>query len=147
MKQICVLYDRATEFLKKLNWFPPLLARTTVGWVFIESGWGKLHNIPKVTEFFTSLGLPAPEFQAHLVATTEFGCGLLLLLGLLTRLASIPLTIVMTVAIMTAKRSEIESFSDVFSFSEYLYIVLFIWLIIAGAGSLSMDRLIKQWRK
>ena len=147
MNQIYEFYNRATEYLQKLNWLPPLLARLTVGWVFVESGWGKLHNIPKVTEFFISLGLPDPAFQAHLVATTEFGCGLLLLFGLLTRLASVPLTIVMTVAIMTAKRSEIESFSDIFGFSEYLYTVLFVWLIIVGAGSISVDHLVKQWRK
>ena len=126
------------------RWFPPLLARLTVGFVFAESGWGKLHNIPKVVGYFTDLGIPAPEFQAHLVASTELVGGTLLLLGLLTRLASVPLTVVMTVAIITAKRADLNELSDLFGFSEYLYIVLLIWLLISGAGFFSMDTLIAK---
>lgn len=145
MSTLNSFYEAVVKHLGKLNWVPPLLTRLTVGIVFIESGWGKIHNIPKVTEFFTSLGIPAPAFQAHFVAGTEFLGGILLLIGLLTRLASIPLTVVMTVAILTAKGSEIESWSDIFGFSEYLYIVLFVYLIVQGAGSISLDFIVKKW--
>ena len=48
----------------RLKWLPPTVARITVGWIFLQSGWGKLHNLPKVVSFFAELGIPAPQFQA-----------------------------------------------------------------------------------
>ena len=83
-----------------LVYFPFLavaVARVTVGWVFVESGWGKLHHLDKVQAFFESLGIPAASLQAPLVASLEFGGGLLLLAGLATRLASLPLMVIMAV--------------------------------------------------
>lgn len=128
-----------------VEWAGPLLARITLGVVFIESGWGKLHNIPKVVEFFTQLGIPAPEFQAHFVAATELVGGLLVLVGLATRLASIPLAVTMVVALITAKKDDIASFSDLTGISEFLYIVLFFWLVLAGPGLVSIDAVIGRW--
>lgn len=123
-----------------LRWLPPMVARLTIGWVFLQSGWGKLHSLEKVAGFFTQLGIPAPEFQARLVACSEFVCGGLLLLGLATRLASIPLIITMTVALLTALKGDIHAFSDLFGLSEYLYIALLLWLGVYGAGPISLDR-------
>lgn len=139
MKKLIALYEKCVALLGKLRWLPPLLARIVVGWIFVESGWGKMHNIDKVAEFFVSLNLPAPVFQAHLVAYTELVAGFLVLIGLATRAASIPLSITMVVAILTAKAEEIHELSDLFAMSEFLYIVLFIWLIIEGAGAISVD--------
>lgn len=127
-----------------LHWLPPLVARITLGWTFFQTGWGKLHSIPKVVGFFTELGIPAPEFQARLVATTEFACGAFLLLGLLTRLASLPLIATMVVAILTAKKGDIASFSDLFGVMEYLYVALLLWLGAYGAGALSLDRILAR---
>lgn len=125
----------------KLRWLPPTVARLTLGWVFLQSGWGKLHNLPKVVEFFTSLGIPAPQIQAPFAAFMEFACGALLLGGLLTRLASLPLIIIMIVSIVTAKKGDIHELSDLFGMSEYLYIALLLWLGAYGAGPISLDRL------
>jgi putative oxidoreductase len=141
---VAQISNRIRSLLELFAWLPPLLARITVGWVFVESGWGKLHHLDKVTAFFTDLGLPAPGFQAHLVATTEFAGGLLLLAGLLTRLASVPLMIIMVVAIATAKKDELHGFSDLIGFSEYLYILLLFWLLIKGAGILSADAILAR---
>lgn len=147
MRALLGVWETTVQRLEKLKWLPPLMARVTVGFVFIETGWGKIHNIQKVIGFFTSLGIPAPEFQARLVAGTEFTCGLLMLAGLFTRLASIPLTVIMVVAIYTAKRTELEGVTNLFGLSEYLYIVLLVWLLITGAGSFSLDRLLaKKWK-
>ena len=107
--------------------------------IFILSGWGKLNNLSKVTEFFTELGIPFPGINAGLVGLTEFGCGLLILFGLFTRLASIPLIVTMTMAIITAKRSDISSFTDVLGFEEFVYIVIFTWFLVQGAGKISLD--------
>ncbi|HVO32549.1 MAG TPA: DoxX family protein [Elusimicrobiota bacterium] len=125
-----------------LDWLPGLASRITLGYIFIESGWGKLHHLDKVIQFFTSLGIPAARLQAPFVACVEFGCGTLVLLGLFTRLASVPLIGTMVVAIWTAKLKEVGDASDFLSLSEYLFIVLLVWLIIKGAGALSLDGLL-----
>ena len=122
-----------------LRWLPPTVARLTLGWIFLQSGWGKLNNLPKVVAFFTELGIPAPQVQAPLAAGSELLCGALMLLGLATRLASLPLIVTMLVAIGTAQRSEIHELSDLFGMSEYLYIALCLWLGAYGAGPLSLD--------
>jgi putative oxidoreductase len=126
---------------EKLRWLPPTVARLTLGWVFLQSGWGKLHNLQKAIDYFASLGIPAPQIQAPFAAFMEFACGALLLAGLMTRLASLPLIIIMIVAIVTAKKGEIHELSDLFGVSEYLYIALLLWLGAYGAGPISLDRL------
>jgi putative oxidoreductase len=127
-----------------LRWLPATVARLTLGWVFLQSGWGKLHSLPKVVEFFRSMGIPAPEIQAPLVAFLEFLCGALLLLGLATRLASLPVIVIMIVALVTAKKGEIHELSDLFGLSEYLYIALALWLGAYGAGPLSLDAVVAR---
>lgn len=126
----------------KLAWIPPLLARVTIGLVFIESGWGKLHNLDKVIAFFTELHIPAPAIQAPFVATVELVGGTAVLLGLFTRVASIPLIGTMVVAILTAKLPDLMGVSDLFGFIEYLYILLLVYLVIEGPGCFSIDHLL-----
>lgn len=135
------------SLLNKLNWFPPFLARLSLGIVFAESGWGKLHNLERVTDYFTSLNIPFAPIQAPFVAGLEFIGGLLLIFGLATRLVSFPLIVVMTVAIITAKLPELSSPSDVFGFSEYLYLVLLFFLTINGPGRISLDQIISKQLK
>ena len=142
------LMDRASRLRRlihsvsrSLRWLPPSVARLTVGWVFLQSGWGKLQNLPKVVAFFTELGIPAPQFQAPLAATAEFACGALLLVGLFTRVATLPLIATMVVAILTAKKADIHELSDLFGMGEYLYIALLLWLGAYGAGPISVDAL------
>ena len=61
---------------------PFLLAvRLYWGWQFAQTGWGKLHNLAKITDFFTSLNIPFPPASAHFIAGLEFFGGLLLILG------------------------------------------------------------------
>jgi putative oxidoreductase len=126
----------------KLSWLPPTLARITIGGLFLQTGWGKVHNLPQITEYFRSLGIPAPEIQAPFASATELVCGALILAGLFTRLASIPLIVTMTVAIATAKKADIHAFDDLFGIVEYLYIVILVYLGIAGPGPLSLDNLL-----
>src|SRR4051812_27128285 len=121
MEKICQL-GRSVQallvsFASRIQWLPPLVARISCGWLFAVTGWGKLHNLPKVVEFFTQLGIPAPQLQAPFVATNELVCGVLILIGLFTRLACIPLTISMIVALLTAKRAEIGALDDLFRMS------------------------------
>jgi putative oxidoreductase len=144
MNSLVALGNRLLDLSKHFTWLPPLLARVVIGWVFISSGWGKIHHIDKVIGFFESLALPAPAFQAHLVAYTELIAGLLVLFGLATRLASIPLIIIMIVALRTAFADQLagglaEDFSALTGIAEFLYIPLLVWLIVAGPGRVALD--------
>jgi putative oxidoreductase len=60
--------------------------------------------------------------------------------GLFTRLSAIPLIVIMIVAIVTAKREDLDGISTLFGFIEYLYIVLLLWLMVRGGGWLALDR-------
>jgi putative oxidoreductase len=128
--------------LEKVQWVGPLLVRLSLGAVFITSGWGKLHNLGQVTGFFTELGIPFPGFNATLASSTELIGGVLILLGLFTRLAAIPLIFTMLVAIATAKRPEIDGVATLLGFIEFTYIAGFAWLLVSGAGRLSLDALL-----
>src|SRR4029453_11564168 len=107
MQRVSAFMEWAAELAERiggaLRWLSPTIARLTVGLVFFQSGWGKLHDLDKVTSFFTELGIPNPAFQARFASTAEFVCGGLLLLGLATRFAVVPLIVTMCVAIATAQ--------------------------------------------
>ena len=134
--------ERVHAVSQRLQFIGPTLARLTVGLVFIGTGWGKLHTLPDVTEFFASLHIPMPGLNARIAASTEFFGGILVLLGLGTRLAALPMAFTMVIAILTAKRAEIDGLTTLVGFEEWSYLVLFLWLAVAGAGPLSLDRLI-----
>ena len=137
--------ERLRATADKLTFIGPTLARLTVGLIFIGTGWGKLHSLGDVTDFFTSLHIPAPGFNARLAAGTEFFGGLLVLVGLGTRLASLPLAFTMVIAIVSAKRADVTGLTALVGFEEWSYIVFFLWLAVAGAGPLSLDRLLGWW--
>jgi putative oxidoreductase len=144
---IAIWSGRLAALMNLFRWLPPLLARLSVGWVFVESGWGKLHQLDKVTAFFESLQIPAPAFQAALVAGTEWVGGILLIAGLFSRLAGIPLSVILVVAIATAKASEYHGFSDLVGFSEYLYLLLLVFIVVQGPGALACDTLLARFIK
>jgi len=122
----------------------PLFARLVVGWVFLWSGWGKLNNLPAVTENFVSWGIPFPHILTPFVSGVEFFGGIFLLLGLMTRISAGALGVTMIVAIKSAKWDQVDSLETLLGFDETEYLALFLWLAIAGAGSVSLDRLFKR---
>lgn len=144
MSSIARIHLQMEHLFVKLEWLPLLFARLVTGWVFLWSGWGKLHNLEDVTAFFNELGIPAASIQAPAIATLELVGGAMLLLGLTTRPFAFLLSCTMVVALITAKREEIESLGDLFALSEFLYIVLFLFLIVRGAGLLSLDTLVRD---
>lgn len=144
MNALVSLGNKILDASRAFAWLPPLLARITVGWVFLQAGLGKLGNIERVTGFFASLNLPAPAFQAYLVGWTECIGGLLLIAGLGTRLAAIPLSIIMIVALSTAQADNITSPASLTGITDFLYLLLLVWLMIAGPGKLALDTLVAQ---
>jgi len=150
IKRIEALY---TWFLKAANSLqsPLLLAvRLYWGWQFLQTGWGKLTNISKTVDFFASLGIPAPSLNAHFVALLEVGGGILLILGLASRLIALPLTIDMIVAYITADREALTSiFSDPDKFVKadpFAFLFASLVILAFGPGWLSIDTLINWYR-
>lgn len=125
-----------------------LLVRLYWGWQFAQTGWGKLGNIAKVTEFFASLGIPFPAANAHFIAGLELTGGILLVLGLASRPIGLLLTVNMLVAYVTADREALFSFiSDPDKFmaaSPFTFLVASLIVLIFGAGTLSLDALIRS---
>lgn len=130
--------------LGRLAFAPPLLARLVIGVVFTGSGWGKLHNLGQVTQYFASLGIPFPELQAPFVASVELVCGALVLVGLGTRFVAVPLIGTMVVALLTALAPKIDGLGSLFGLSEFLYIALLVQLAIGGAGAVSLDHVVAR---
>ena len=127
---------------RHLTWLAPLFARITVGWVFLLSGWGKLNNLPQVTENFVGWGIPFPNILTPFVSGVECFGGAMLILGLFTRIPAAMLAVVMVVAIKSAKWGDVDSLETLLGFEEAAYFAGFMWLAIAGPGAASLDRLL-----
>lgn len=143
-----VIVDTLIEWPRRvarhLEWLGPLFARIVVGWVFLWTGWGKLTHLPLVTQNFEGWGIPAPELLAPFASGVEFFGGILLLAGLLTRIAAGALGVVMIVAIAAVQGPEVDSLLTFLGLEETMYLALFLWLAIAGAGQVSMDAALER---
>jgi putative oxidoreductase len=132
---------------------PFLLAvRLYWGWQLLQTGWGKLSDIPKVVGYFTSLGVPAPALNAYFIAWLETIGGALLILGLGSRLIALPLAIDMVVAYVVGDREALHSiFSDPDKFyaaAPYTFLFASLLVLFFGPGWFSLDTLIAQyWKK
>lgn len=122
-----------------LQWLAPLVARLVVGEIFMTAGWGKLQNLDAMIENFTSWGIPFPQILTPFASGAEFVCGILLMLGLFTRISAGILGVIMIVAIKSVLWVDVDSLDTLFGFSESAYLVIFFWLAIAGAGKISID--------
>lgn len=138
------LRSRALAVAGRLDWLALFAGRLAVGLLFASTGWGKVHNIPKVTEFFQSLGIPAPGFHAVLVGYSELVCGTLLVVGLLSRFATVPLIVSMIVALITAKGDEIHGLIDLVGQEEFTYLVVLFMIAVLGPGRAAADALLAR---
>ncbi len=82
MAHLLRLYRRIASASSSLQSVMLLAVRLYWGFQFAQTGWGKLHNLAKITGFFASLNIPFPGFTAPFVSTLEFVGGILLMLGL-----------------------------------------------------------------
>jgi len=136
--------DEALRRLSNAQWLPQLLMRLFVGYFFLESGWGKIHNLDSFTQRFTEWGIPAPAFNAALSGWTEFLGGALIVVGLGTRLVSVPMFINMLVATLTVKLKKVSGLDDFVELDEPLYALSFFWLFFSGPGLVSLDHLLDK---
>ncbi len=148
MKHLFQIYSRASALASYLQ-SPLLLAvRLYWGWQLIQTGWGKMHNIAKITGFFASLNIPFPSANAHFVAGLEFFGGILLILGLGSRVTALLLAANMLVAYWTADREALLSFfTDPGKFyvaDPYTFLFASLMVLVFGAGLLSVDTILEK---
>jgi len=126
-----------------------LIMRVFIGWQFFITGKGKLANLDHVTQFFTSLHIPMPHANAVFVATLETVGGLLLLVGLFSRLIAIPLSVNMFVAYLTADREALVNVfrnPDGFTQAEpFLFLAISLIILAFGPGIFSLDALLRRF--
>src|SRR3984893_12889109 len=120
-----------------------LFVRLYWGYQLIQSGWGKLHHLDKVTQFFTSLDLTLPRQTAVAISCMEFFGGIFLAIALLSRLTSLALTITLIVAYITADREALFSiFSDPDKFyaaAPYTFLVASVIVLLFGQEKFAVD--------
>ncbi len=144
MKTLIKYYESATEKLEKLSDLPLLFMRLILAYGFWGPGMMKWDNIDNVSQWFGSMGIPFPTLNAYMSASTEVGGAILLLLGLGTRLISIPLIVVMLVAIFTVHLGNgFEASNNGFEIPLY-YLIMLVTLLVYGGGKISADFFIKR---
>lgn len=152
MKNVVVQFQKLSSLFVRVasSLQSPFLAvvRLYWGWQIAQNGWGKLHNLAQVTSFFSSLGLPAPGATAAFVATFEFVAGILLAIGVASRVAGLGLAIDMTTAYLTADREAFFSFfSDPGKFynaDPFIFLFVGLLIFIFGPGKISLDALMPR---
>lgn len=141
-------YAGATAFLNRLQ-SPLLLAiRLYWGWQLSQDGWGKLTHLDKVTDYFTTLSLPAPHLTAIFVGLVELIGGAMFLVGLATRLVSLVLFLNMTVAFLAAEKdaflsffSDPDKFQAASAYNDWFAVFL---ILILGPGAIAVDTLLAR---
>src|SRR6266849_2673838 len=113
------------------------------GWQLAQSGWGKLHHLSNVGEYFASLNLPMPAQMAVFIACVEFFGGIFLALGLASRITGLVLTVNMTMAYVIGDREALLSFfSDPDKFiaaAPFAFLIVTLIVLIFGAGRITVD--------
>ncbi len=126
-----------------------LIIRLYWGREFFLTGKGKLTDLSKPAQYFAGLGIPFPHVSATIAGCTECFGGLLLLLGLASRLVSIPLIILLTVAYLTADIDAVRAiFSDPDKFlsaAEFQFLFAALIVFVFGPGIFSLDALIGRY--
>ena len=130
---------------------PLLLAiRLYWGWQFAQDGWGKLTHLDKVTQFFSSLSLPAPGVAALMVAVIELVCGTLFAFGIASRLTSLVLFANMTMAYLSVPDDRtnflhiLSKPDDFYGATPYTYWFASLLILILGPGVFAVDWLIAR---
>ena len=120
-----------------------LFVRLYWGWQLAQSGWGKLHHLSNVAEYFGTLGLAMPAQMAVFIACVELFGGIFLALGLLSRITGLVLTVNMIMAYVIGDHDALLSFfSDPDKFiaaAPFAFLIVTLIVLIFGAGKISLD--------
>jgi putative oxidoreductase len=144
LSRISALVTRIYALLNRFEFVPILLARLALGVGFAMTGHGKLFGgHANVVELFTNLKIPMPELNAWFVSGLEFFGGILLVMGLGTRIIALMLSFAMLVAGLTAVFPKDGFLSSLLS-TEVLAMLMLFWLVFSGPGPFSFDHLVAK---
>lgn len=134
------LFKKAGESLQSLF----LLAlRLIWGSWFLQAGWGKWNNFAGTVDFLRDLGIPFPEINAYALTLTELIGGLLLILGLFSRVAAVPLIIAMLVALLTAHHEAVGNLltdpQAILKETPLTFLLAALTVFVFGPGKISLD--------
>ena len=144
------LYELHVSLISKLQSPLLLIMRLYWGWQFAVTGWGKLTHLDRTAGFFANLHIPMPKLNALLAGSTECFGGLLLLLGLGSRIITVPLIFTMIVAYLTADFGKVQNIfvkpDDFVSAPEFQFLLTALIVLIFGPGAFSLDAIIARMR-
>ena len=149
IKIITFLLNMFEKIIKSDNDKTTILIRMVLGIIFISEGLQKFF-LPEIRGVgrFKEIDIPFPEFSSYFVGTFEIVCGIFIFIGFLTRLASIPTLVIMTVAILTTKTQVFtnEGFWEMMhsSRTDWAMFIGSLFLIIKGSGDFSVDNIISE---
>ena len=151
IKRIEALYTWFSKAANSLQSPLLLTIRLYWGWQFLESGIDHLRNMSSFVEFMSSHGVPAPWLNAHFVDTLEAGGGILLALGLASRLIAVPLTINMIVAYVVGDWDNLKAIftdhaEDFYKALPFSFLFVSVIILVFGPGRFSLDHLIHRHR-
>ena len=143
IKKITQWHEQFFDLVSYLHSPFLLLVRLYWGWQLAQSGWGKLHHLSNVGEYFGTLGLPMPAQMAVFIACVEFFGGIFLALGLASRITALVLTVNLTMAYVIGDREAMLSFfSDPDKFiaaAPFAFLLVSLIVLIFGSGKISAD--------
>jgi putative oxidoreductase len=127
-----------------------LIIRLYWGWQFFLTGKGKLMHLDKIAGYFATLNIPMPRLNAILAGSTECFGGLLLLLGLGSRIVTVPLIFTMCVAYATAESDKLHHIfsnpDDFLKADPFLFMYAAVIVLLFGPGIFSLDAIIARMR-
>jgi putative oxidoreductase len=142
--------EAGLKLTERLAWIAPLATRVVIGLAFFHTGLGKWRHFERTVQYFGSLGIPFPTFNAGLVASMELVGGTLLIAGLLTRVMAAGLSSTMVVALLTADtHAFLSSWSSASDLSptdvaSFTFLLFLLWLVLKGPGVVSLDTLLAK---
>jgi putative oxidoreductase len=146
MQTLQKLYEMFVRAASSLESPFLLVVRVYWGWQFMQTGWGELADLGKVTNYFTSLGIPAPALNAYFISGLEFVGGILLAMGLGSRVIAFLLAADMAVAYYLGDHDALLSFfsnpDKFYAAAPFTFLVASLIVLIFGPGKLALDTLV-----
>ena len=148
MRKIQELHEMFVRAVSSLESPFLLIVRLYWGWQMAQTGWGKLGDLGKVTGYFASLGIPAPALNAYFISGLEFAGGILLAIGLGSRIIAFLLAADMAVAYYLGDHEALLSFfsaPDKFAAAApFVFLMASLIVLIFGPGKFALDALIAR---
>lgn len=148
MRKIQELHEMFVRAASSLESPFLLIVRLYWGWQMAQTGWGKLGDLGKVTGYFASLGIPAPALNAYFISGLEFVGGILLAIGLGSRIIAFLFTCDMAVAYWLGDHDALLSFfsaPDKFAAAApFVFLMASLIVLIFGPGKFALDTLIAR---